>query len=65
VLSAPRRSPKATRQARRRYGGYPTDSSTLFLCSLSHNPTLQPYRLPSVTANVTRRTFWSDSFRSD
>src|SRR5215218_1471459 len=31
------------------------DSSSLSPCPLCHNPTLQHYRLPSVTANVTKQ----------
>src|SRR5215213_10336892 len=35
-------------------GAHPTDPSIPFLCSLGHDTTLQHYRLPGVTAAVTR-----------
>jgi hypothetical protein len=35
---------------------YPIDSSTLFPCPICHNPTLQHYRLPSVTRWSGERT---------
>jgi hypothetical protein len=45
---------QASQEAAR--GGYPTDSSTLFLCTLSHSTTLQHQRLPSVTTDGTARS---------
>jgi hypothetical protein len=41
-------------QAGQEAGAHPTDFSTLFPCPFCHNPTLQHYRLPVVTATVTK-----------
>src|SRR5215204_29904 len=43
---------------------HPIDSSTLFPCPFCHNPTLQHYRLPSVTTNVTRIIFGAEKCRT-
>src|ERR671912_896041 len=43
---------------------HPISSSTLFPCPFRHNPTLQHYRLLSVTANVTGRTSVQSVFGS-
>src|SRR5215203_709708 len=42
-------------QPRSRTSAHPTDSSPLFPCPFCHNPTLQHYRLPSVTTTVTKQ----------
>jgi hypothetical protein len=44
-----------TRRARPR-GGSPSDSWTLFPCPFRHDPTLQHYRLPSITKWGSSRT---------
>jgi hypothetical protein len=44
-----------TRRARPR-GGSPSDSRTLFPCPFRHDPTLQHYRLPSITKWGSSRT---------
>jgi hypothetical protein len=37
-------------------GDHPADSSNLFPSPVCHNTTLQHYRLPNVTTNVTRES---------
>jgi hypothetical protein len=56
MLAAHRRSERPC-QPGGRVGAHPTETSTVFACPFRHNPTLQDYRLQSVTTIVTTIVF--------